>query len=282
MVTDHSKLQSELASAAARNRVSFNSTPNSEHQQHINRLQALSGAEFDRNYMSLMIQAHQKDVGRFQSEAQSADSPEVRALVSRALPILQQHLSMAQQIGGQVQADVAAAPTTQPVSQTAQFKVDKADQEFVRDIAADNKLEVLLARLAFQKSTNAEIKQYAERENVDHNRQQDDWVALATRGGMPFKTGMGKHHHAKLKQLEKLSGPRFDRAYMTMEARNHRDYINYLEKEGRALKTSQLREQVEREIPVFMAHFNDAKRIGAQVGADVNVTLRSEKGSSNK
>jgi putative membrane protein len=275
MVTDHTRLEQQLSSTVTRNAIELNAQINSDHQAKVTRLQSLSGTEFDQAYMSMMIQDHQTDAAKFDQQSLTADSPQIRALAANAVPILQQHLTLAQQVGTQVNAQpTAAVAGKQPVKASREFR---ADSKFIRENTADNYLEVSIARLAERKSQNSAVRDYARKIVIDHNRLQDDWVRMSSQNGLEYKTGIGKHHRDKLNQLEDVSARQFDRAYMTMEVQNHKDYIDYLQKEGRAAHSSQVREMVNRTLPVLLDHFAQAKRVGAQVGAETDVTLRSEK-----
>jgi putative membrane protein len=281
MVSDHTRLQQDLGSMTSRSAIALNPALTPADSQKITRLESLSGAQFDQAYMSMMIQDHQADAAKFETQSRNADSPQVRELAARSLPVLQQHLSLAQQVGRQVNAGVATA-TPQPAQSGKEIEAVRADRKFIREIAADNFLEVSLARLAESKAQSSRVKQLAEQIALDHNRIQDDWLAMAAKNGSPIKSGIGKNHRAKLEKLQKLSGRAFDRAYMTMEVQNHKDYINYFEKEGRSAHSSQVRELVNRDLPTLRSHFLGAKEVGGEVGADTAATIRSERLSSKK
>jgi len=78
-------------------------------------LSQLSGAEFDRAYISEMVRDHETDIARFQQAASSADAAEVRQLAAAAVPKMQGHLTQAQQLASQVGATtVASAPPGNP------------------------------------------------------------------------------------------------------------------------------------------------------------------------
>jgi putative membrane protein len=59
-------------------------------------LEAKSGSDFDRAYLSAMVDDHQKDVKMFKKEAEKADDQEVRSFASAQVSTLQQHLIRAQ------------------------------------------------------------------------------------------------------------------------------------------------------------------------------------------
>jgi putative membrane protein len=224
-----------------------------------------------------MVQHHQNDVYNFENESRDADSPTVRELATASLPVLRQHLSLAQRVAGLINVQVA---TPSPSSGQGTSAEVKADKKFIHEVAADNMLELQMAQLADRKSASSAVKQFAQRVASNHERMQNDWVSMASSNGYTFKPGIGKNHRAKLTKLEKLSGREFDRAYITTVVQDHKDYINYFEKEGRAARSSQVRQLVERDVATLRSHFTEAKRIGGQVGADTTATLRSERLSS--
>jgi putative membrane protein len=99
---------------------------------------------------------------------------------------------------------------------------------------------------------------------------------MAQQNGIPLQPGMGKNHRAKLNRLEKLSGNNFDREFMNTMIDTHKDYTNSMEKQSRTAHSAAVRDMAERTLPTLREEFQEAKRIGAKVGANTNVKLRSE------
>jgi putative membrane protein len=277
MVSDHNNLQNQLTSVASTGGQSFTPTMDSRHQNQINRLQGLSGAEFDRNYMSLMIRAHQRDVNNFQSQSQSANSTQVRTLATNSLPVLQQHLSLAQQVGGQVGADSTgnyAGGNGGNQGGGANGDI-KADAGFVREVNSDNQMQIQMAQLARQRSKNAQVRQFAEQIITDHNRLQNQWSAMASQNGMTLHQGLGPLHKEKITNLKKASDKNFDKAYMITLIQQYSDETSYWQKEGRASQSGQVRRLVNAGLPTLEQNFNEAKRIGRQLGVDPNEALKN-------
>ena len=109
MADDHSKASSELSSLAAQKNVTLPTSLDQRHQDDVDRLSKLSGAAFDREYMTMMVQDHIEDVAEFQREAASGEDADVRGWAGRTVPTLQQHLQMAQQTATKVGAGTGAA-----------------------------------------------------------------------------------------------------------------------------------------------------------------------------
>lgn len=70
-------------------------------KQH-DKLSKLSGADFDREYMSLMVKDHTKDVKEFEDASTKAKDADLKAWASKTLPTLREHLQMARDINGKV------------------------------------------------------------------------------------------------------------------------------------------------------------------------------------
>ncbi len=96
MVTDHTKANNELKALAAAKNVTLPTTMGEEHQEHMDRLSKLQGAEFDREYMSHMVEDHEEDIEHFREAANANDyDAEVKAFASKTLPVLEKHLESA-------------------------------------------------------------------------------------------------------------------------------------------------------------------------------------------
>ena len=94
LVDDHSKANAELSKLASAKGVTPPAAIDAGHQRKMERMAKKTGAEFDREYMSDMIDHHQKDVGDHRSMARSAKDADVRKYAATMLPTLEQHLQM--------------------------------------------------------------------------------------------------------------------------------------------------------------------------------------------
>jgi putative membrane protein len=74
------------------------------HHGEMDKLNKLSGADFDKQYMAHMVSDHQKNVAEFKKASESAQDGEVKAFASKTLPTLQEHLSRAQSINDSVKS----------------------------------------------------------------------------------------------------------------------------------------------------------------------------------
>lgn len=96
MVKDHSKANDDLKPIAGKDNLTMPDKMSAKDQALYDRLDRLSGPQFDREYMRAMIRDHQSDVSEFRHESEKAKNPDVRSYASNTLPVLQEHLRMAE------------------------------------------------------------------------------------------------------------------------------------------------------------------------------------------
>ncbi|RRB04509.1 DUF4142 domain-containing protein [Larkinella rosea] len=91
MVADHSKANEEFKTIAASKNITLPATLSDEHQKHVDDLSKLSGAEFDKEYVKLMVDDHKEDIDLFKDASFNAKDPDVKAFAGKTLPTLQKH-----------------------------------------------------------------------------------------------------------------------------------------------------------------------------------------------
>src|SRR4029079_5565623 len=69
MVTDHTAANTELTQLAAGKNVTLPTALDAKHQAMVDKLSKLSGADFDREYMKMMVNDHEKAVKMFQDQS---------------------------------------------------------------------------------------------------------------------------------------------------------------------------------------------------------------------
>lgn len=100
LVTDHQKLAQDLQTLASNKGVELKSEQKAEQGEshEYKKLAKASGTDFDRQFMDHMVSDHKKDVKEFKDRADDAKDPDVKSFAQNALPTLQHHLQMAQQL----------------------------------------------------------------------------------------------------------------------------------------------------------------------------------------
>jgi putative membrane protein len=100
MVDDHTKANQELNAIADKNRLIPAPREDDAHRMLGDRLARLSGANFDREYISAMVKDHDEAVPLFEREAKDGQNKELKEFASKTLPTLKHHREMVHKLAG--------------------------------------------------------------------------------------------------------------------------------------------------------------------------------------
>ena len=104
MIDDHGKANEQLEEIAKTKGVVLPTEAGEEHSKVRAELSDLKGEEFDQKYMAAMAEDHQKAVDLFQKQAEEGQDAELKSFAEQTLPIIKEHLTMAQSMVQQAQA----------------------------------------------------------------------------------------------------------------------------------------------------------------------------------
>jgi len=86
MVADHTKANNELMAIAKKKGVDLSKEKPAKH--------SMGDANFDKDYVNMMVKDHEKDLGAFQAEAKNGTDAEVKAFASKTSAVIKKHLDM--------------------------------------------------------------------------------------------------------------------------------------------------------------------------------------------
>ncbi len=98
MVDDHSKANDQLKQIAGSQGIELPQNLNSKDKALKDRLSKLSGASFDKVYMTSMVRDHKTDIADFTKESNSGKDEAVKQFATTTLPTLKDHLQEAERI----------------------------------------------------------------------------------------------------------------------------------------------------------------------------------------
>jgi putative membrane protein len=291
MVSDHTAMGNEWTSLASRLRLGTTSALNAGQQQLLSRLSTISAADFDREYMSYAVQDHQTNIATFQRLGPSAQSLELRQLAAKGLPVLEQHLAMAQQVASQVGAEVATTtnglPENTSTGQTANNNKNnsnaRSDQAYVQELWRGHEMQVQLAQLAQNKARDSKVKDFANNMRKDFQDYLDRWTNVAQKNNITLPNHIGNLHQDKVDRLKKASGKDVDRVYLDIVKETVGSMVPYYQKEGRDAQSSAVRNLVNQELPIIRQHLDRAETLDRQVTtASAKVNDKDKNKDKNK
>ncbi|MEN3295949.1 MAG: putative rane protein [Burkholderiales bacterium] len=100
MIDDHTKAQQDLQQVAQSKGVTLPTEPDDKHKAMAKKLSGLSGDKFDQRYMAQGGLADHKKTHRLLERASKSTDADVKNLAAKTQPVVEEHLSMAQQLQG--------------------------------------------------------------------------------------------------------------------------------------------------------------------------------------
>jgi putative membrane protein len=173
MVQDHGKANEQLMQIAQEKGIELPKEMPAEAQQLHDELQQKSGAEFDQSYMDDMVSDHQKDVDEFKQYVETGQDPDLKSFAEQTLPILEEHLQLAQETQQQVTA--AAGQGEQPDA-TAQ------QQSTEQQAATQPEEQVNVEEVLGSQVVNTNGEEVAEIEDLVMDQNQDLYAVLSVGG----------------------------------------------------------------------------------------------------
>lgn len=98
MITDHTGANGQVKSLAAARNVTLPAMPGDDNIKKSDDLFKKTGTDFDKSYMSTMIDDHQKTIDLFEDASGDTKDAEVKTFIDNTLPKLRMHLDSAKAI----------------------------------------------------------------------------------------------------------------------------------------------------------------------------------------
>jgi putative membrane protein len=158
-----------------------------------------------------------------------------------------------------VRAAVLAATAVTAAALPALAAAPAADSKFLKDAAAGGMAEVELGRLATEKATRSEVKEFGKMMVDDHSKANAELKSLAEKKGVTLPTAPKPEHKALEARLRKLSGAAFDDAYMSAMLRDHEKDVREFERESKSGGDADVKSWAGKTLPTLRHHLEAAK-----------------------
>jgi len=136
-------------------------------------------------------------------------------------------------------------------------KVD--DKKFAKDAALGGMTEVELGKLAVQKASSDAVKQFGQKLVDDHTKANDQLKALASKGSINLPDSLDSKHQSRVDKLAKLSGPKFDKAFIKDAVKDHEKDISEFKNEAQYGSDPNVKQFAANTLPTLQQHLAAAK-----------------------
>lgn len=135
------------------------------------------------------------------------------------------------------------------------------EAEFATNAADAGLAEIDLANLAIAKTSNNDIKAYANMMLKDHGAANDELMALAKSKNITLPTTTSSEHQKSKNELNEKSGAEFDKAYAKLLEEDHVKVLAFMEHEARKGTDPDLKAFASKMVPIINAHLNGIRKI---------------------
>jgi len=141
------------------------------------------------------------------------------------------------------------------------------DEQFVMETYGGNQHEIAMGKLAAQKATSPDVKQFGQRMVDDHSKMGSDLTDLARKMNIdvtkaPSAEDMHKQHAA---QFEALNGAQWDRAFMDWAAMDHQKDVEAFENQVKSGKNADITAFANKYLPTIREHSQMAQDMNARM-----------------
>jgi putative membrane protein len=140
------------------------------------------------------------------------------------------------------------------------------EQQFVKKAAAGGLAEVKLSELAQERGSDAKVKDFAAQMVTDHTQANNELKPIAEANKVHVPTKLQGESEAAFTRLEKLSGTKFDAAYIKVMVSDHDKTVSAFEDASSKVKNPDLKAFVDKTLPVLRQHKDHIHEIASRTG----------------
>lgn len=139
------------------------------------------------------------------------------------------------------------------------------DAEFAMKAATGGMLEVELGKLAATNASHPRVKQFGEMMVNDHSKANEELKAAAQAKSIALPDVPDADQQKMIEDLRGKTGKDFDKDYMDMMVKDHKDDIDLFEKEAEKGNDADLRAWASAKLPVLREHQRMAEEIQTEL-----------------
>jgi putative membrane protein len=155
--------------------------------------------------------------------------------------------------------------TTTNAAATGGVAVTSDDAKFATKAADGGMAEVALGKLALSKTTNAQIKDFAQMMVTDHSKANNELDSIAKVKNITLPTAVSAEHQKKMDDLSQKTGTDFDKAYVDAMVDGHKKTLSLMQDEAKNGKDADLTAFASKTAVTVQMHLDAINKIHASM-----------------
>lgn len=149
------------------------------------------------------------------------------------------------------------------------FAQSHSDKEFLEKASQGNVAEVEIAKLALKKSTNSDVRAFAQRMIKDHQTLGKKMAPLMVDAGVKPSVSLDTEHQHLYNKLNGLSGADFDKQYVEAMDKDHHEDLKDFQDEVSSTQVPALKTAVASGEKVIAEHTEMIDSLAKKMGVPV-------------
>lgn len=141
----------------------------------------------------------------------------------------------------------------------------KDDAKFMVNAANGGMLEVTLGKLAQQKASSPQVKEFGMMMVNDHSKANAELKTLAGTKVITLPAILSNDKQKDVDDMAKLSGAEFDKKYTEYMVKDHKEDIEEFKKEAQDGKDAEIKAFAAKHVPILQHHLEAAEKAQAAV-----------------
>ncbi len=163
-----------------------------------------------------------------------------------------------------VQARQEASPA---IGTETSLATNNKAENFIKQAARGNDLEISLAEVGLRKAQNADLKSLCQMIQTDHTKANQQLQPLAQKYNLSVDQTLKHDPHRELTKFDKeATGSKFDQQLATEFLRDHQRDIAKFEKASAEIQAPDLKQYIDSTLPVLRKHFDKSQTVAQEVG----------------
>lgn len=138
-----------------------------------------------------------------------------------------------------------------------------ADRDFIHEQLETGNREVVLGRLAAERASNPQVKEFAQMMVTEHQAAGEELRQVASRNKVTLEADSDGDDDLRdlNEKLSKLSGREFDLEYMQTMVGEHKEAIDDVEDKAEGSDNAEIKAWATKALPKLRAHLQQAERL---------------------
>jgi putative membrane protein len=172
-------------------------------------------------------------------------------------------------------SSATAQDTMSPNTNSAQMSMKKnPDSKFMMTLATGGMNEIGLSQTALSKSTNEEVKKYAQMMIDDHTKAGEELKTLAASKNVTLPMSMDAKHTAMNTKMMSMTGSALDMEYIKAMVKDHEMTVALLKKESMSGKDEEAKAFAAKLLPTVQGHLDMAKTMMTSMSGKTASTMK--------